>query len=232
MKRAPQHGPPLVAVVDSGWNRRVHHGRVVHGRGFARNGDGAMTVNNDDADRTGHGSSIARVILAVAESAVILPIRVFSTNLETDHDTLTAALTWLTEYPPNVVNLSLSSSDLLRAERTVRQCLRLQERGTFVVAALANEGVLSLPAEFDGVIAVAAQGNVASTRADVSVPTTIIRSVLERHRLPLPPSNSYATAVCSAALANAISNDRTRAQAAPLTAIAHELERLNEYPGR
>lgn len=108
-----------VAIIDSG----VHAGnphissvcRAVH---ISANG-----VDDDAADRLGHGTAVAAAILEKAPGIELNVIRVFDNTLATSAAVLAAAIEWAIHHHCQLINLSLGTpnpdhAELLRAAVT------------------------------------------------------------------------------------------------------------------
>lgn len=144
-----------VGVVDSGWDRDVSEPRVRPGVAFVGPVH-PFTVgfSTDAADRIGHGTACADLILRLAPEAQIVPIRIFGTKLESTPEILHAALEWALTQELDVLNLSLST-DVERAVAPLyAACEALRRRGTVVVAAARSKDFAGYPAMFENVISV------------------------------------------------------------------------------
>lgn len=146
-----------VAVVDSGWNRRIPEDRIEAGLGLVDDGDpAAFSLTEDDDDRIGHGTACADLILRLAPGVRIVPLRVFGTRLETSIEPLIAAVDWAAEQGIRLVNLSLGTQRTDLAARFYHACERARRRGTLIVASGHIASAISFPAVFDCVIGVGA----------------------------------------------------------------------------
>lgn len=143
--------PIRVAVVDSGWDRRIAEPRVLPGINFA---EGGTATEGDDSDLIGHGTSCADIILQFAPRAEIVPVRVFGTELETGPATLHRALHWVAEHNFRLVNLSLGTQRPDALIPLYRACEDARRRGTIVVASAHNFAGWSFPAIFENTIGV------------------------------------------------------------------------------
>jgi subtilisin family serine protease len=146
-----------VAVIDSGWDRRIDEPRVLPGVGFVDpDDDFALARNDDDNDVLGHGTACADLILRIAPDARVIPGKVFGKVLETSPGTLHAALTWAIDAGVPVINVSLGT----RLEGTLHPlyaaCERARRAGIIIVAAGHNANDWSYPAIFENVIGVSA----------------------------------------------------------------------------
>lgn len=146
-----------VAVIDSGWDRRLDDPRVLPGVGFVDpDDDFALARNDDDNDVLGHGTACADLVLRIAPDARVIPVKVFGKVLETSPGTLHAALMWAIDAGVQVINVSLGT----RLENTLHllyaACEKARRAGIIVVAAGHNANDWSYPAIFENVIGVSA----------------------------------------------------------------------------
>lgn len=149
-------GRPLrIGVIDSGWRQWLRDPRVSGGRSFYVGDAHGNIVHSDDVrDAIGHGSRCIRTILAVADLAHVVPIRVFHAALETSPEVLCAALDWARTCDLDIVNLSLSTDRPDARDPLYIRCAQLLRAGTLVVAATTNRTHGGFPAIFDNVIGV------------------------------------------------------------------------------
>jgi len=103
-------------------------------------------------DHTGHGSDMARIILAAAPMATLLLAQVFDDRPVTRASRVARAVDWLVGRRAAIVLLSLGlrqDDDLLRAA-----CARAVAAGLDLIAAAPPRGAAVFPAAYPGVIAV------------------------------------------------------------------------------
>ncbi|MET0396455.1 MAG: S8 family serine peptidase [Longimicrobiaceae bacterium] len=147
-----------VGVVDSGWDRSIVDARVVPGIGLVDPADElALARSDDDADRNGHGTACAGLVLRVAPEAEVVPIRVFGRELQTSPSLLCEAIRWATDQRLDVVNLSLGTYLEEALVPLYAACERARRAGTVVVAASHLTAGWSYPAVFENVIGVEAE---------------------------------------------------------------------------
>jgi subtilisin family serine protease len=145
-----------VAVIDSGWDRAIDEPRVRAGIGLVNPADELrLQRNDDDQDRIGHGTCCADLVLRVAPTATILPIKVFGSRLETSPHMLIAAIRLAADAGARVINLSLGTQRRDARDDLYAACEYARRRGAILVAA----GVYGtrkggFPAAFDPVIGV------------------------------------------------------------------------------
>lgn len=146
-----------VAVVDSGWDRAIADARIDPGVGLIddTSADFSAAWSDDDRDRNGHGTACADIILQVATAARIVPVRVFSSRLETSPELLIAAIDWAVAQRIPVINLSLGTERADALAASYLACDAARRAGTIIVAAAGVRPGHSFPAIFDPVIGVA-----------------------------------------------------------------------------
>jgi hypothetical protein len=103
-------------------------------------------------DAGGHGSSLARTILAAAPSASIVNAQVFHDSIAAPPAVVAAALAWAVEQGARVVNLSFG----VRQDREVLRlaCEGARAAGAILFAASPARGPAVFPAAYPGVIRV------------------------------------------------------------------------------
>lgn len=140
-----------VAVVDSGANvPHPHLPRVAGGVAFDLEG----RESDDWIDRLGHGTAVAAAIHEKAPEADIYALRVFDDQLATSVPTLVRAIDWASERGIRLVNLSLGTPNDFRAAELEPAVERARERGTIIVSAREDEGLLWFPGCLEGVVGV------------------------------------------------------------------------------
>jgi subtilisin len=146
-----------VGVIDSGWDRSLQDPRVLPGLGLSP-GDSAEAPawTDDDADRNGHGTACAHLVLRVAPDARVVPLRVFGERLETRAESLAAAIHRGAELGLDVLNVSMGTLSVVGMQSLYRACAHALEAGTIVVAATNARLGWSVPAIFANAIGVGA----------------------------------------------------------------------------
>lgn len=143
--------PVLVGLLDSGADADL--GRCVAGRrGFALDASGAVVEATAESDDLGHGSALARIVLAAAPEARLLIARIFHHRMVTQPAVAAAGLDWLVGAGVCLVNMSFG----LRHDRAVlaEACARAQARGAILLGAAAARGPAVYPGAYPGVIRV------------------------------------------------------------------------------
>lgn len=104
------------------------------------------------SDVVGHGTEVAKLILALAPAAEVLSAQVFATGRHADAGSVAEAIGWCLEQEARVLNLSFGVSaghEQLRAA-----CDAAVVRGVIVVASAPARGAPVYPAAYPGVFAV------------------------------------------------------------------------------
>src|SRR5690349_7132529 len=120
-----------VGLIDSGVERAAP---IAAGRSFL---DGEAAVDALD-DRLGHGSAIARVILAAGGEVWLLVARVFAARRAAPLVRVVAALDWLVGAGADVINMSFGLRQPDAAMRAA--CARAAQAGALLVGAAAARG--------------------------------------------------------------------------------------------
>lgn len=142
-----------VAVVDSGWDRALEEARVGNGVAIERTAEGAIAQSLDDQDRVGHGTACCDLVLQVAPSCTIIPIRVFDQSLRTDATVISSAIGIASAMACDVVNLSVGATTLSDGLELWTACERARTDGLILVAASGGQRH-PFPAAFESVISV------------------------------------------------------------------------------
>jgi hypothetical protein len=141
----------VVGLVDSGVaaDLRSH---VAAERAFVLGRGDTVEQRTATEDAIGHGSSMARTILAAAPAARIVNAQVFRDSITAPSAVIAAALDWVVEQGARVVNLSFG----LRQDREVLRvaCEAARTAGAVLLAASPARGPAVFPASYPGVIRV------------------------------------------------------------------------------
>lgn len=200
-------GEPLVAVIDSGWNRVLSNKRVLSGASLLPDADGLVKFTDDDHDRHGHGTACARLVLRQSVSTRVLPIRIFDTTLVSGTNQLLGALLYAKKRKASIVSLSLSCDPCSDADDIVSVCKSLADQGTVIVAAKKNHCSSGFPADLPFVIAASASTDMGLTHQGESgadhmfIAVSYVSSQNDPFQREGRLSNSYATAVVAGSIA-------------------------------
>lgn len=160
--------PVLVGLADSG----VDDGLVAHvvaARGFTVGEGEAPRALAPVPDPVGHGSALARIVLAHAPAARIVNAQIFGARGTATAAVAAAAVAWLADQGAAVVNLSFGLRDdraLLRSA-----CERALQSGCALIAAAPARGAPVFPSSYPGVIRVT--GDARCAFAEVSQLATV-----------------------------------------------------------
>jgi hypothetical protein len=137
-----------IALVDSG----VALAGVEAARAFGLDAAGGILDGPAGADALGHGTALARLVLAAAPRARLVDAQVFGTSFLAAPAAVAAAIDWAIGAGARIVNLSFG----LRADRDVLRgaCARAVAAGALVVAASPARGAPVFPAAYPGVLRV------------------------------------------------------------------------------
>jgi thermitase len=149
----------IIAIVDTGVSPHEDLPTLKPGWDFL-NGDA------DPSDDHGHGTAVAGVLASVAGngqgtagvcwSCTVLPVKALGADGYGTWSAVAAGITWAADQGADVINLSLGAPG---ASMTVKNAVEYaRSRGATVVAAAGNAGSTTpfYPADFPGVLAVAA----------------------------------------------------------------------------
>lgn len=140
-----------IAVIDSGCDKFIlNDSRVAKGISFI------LDKNDDYIDKLGHGTACIDLILQIAPSVKIMPIKVFGSTLETSIEILFSAINFALENNVNIVNLSLGTKLEEALHPLYSVCEKAKDNRIIIVASNANVNINSYPAIFENVISVSA----------------------------------------------------------------------------
>ena len=142
-----------IAIVDSGIDAS-HSGVGDVAGGVHIQIEGEVVFLDDHADCAGHGTACAGIIRKMALGAMLYSVRIFDDSLMADGRALIAAIQWCIDNEMDVVNLSLSTTDVTFKKSLQKVCRKAVDAGVILVAAESNDGGESYPAVFPEVIGV------------------------------------------------------------------------------
>ena len=140
----------LVGLLDSGVDPALTYANFPR-RSFAVTGDGALSHCDDGApDLLGHGTALARIILADNPAAPMAVARIFSDSFSCTPAAAAAGLDWLVDQGVRAVNMSFG----LREDRAILRdsCRRAAESGVVLLGAAPARGPGVFPSSYDAVI--------------------------------------------------------------------------------
>lgn len=145
-----------VAVIDSGCDKFItNDSRIVRGISFIGDKEGFVFEKSDDySDKLGHGTACIDIILQIAPSAEIIPIKVFNSRLETSIEIIVAAINYAVDYGVDLINLSLGTKLSEALYPLYYVCEKAKQKNIIIVSANANLDNNSYPAIFENVISV------------------------------------------------------------------------------
>ena len=151
-----------VGLLDSGISQDLAS-HVVAGRAFSLD-DGEVRITAAAPDRIGHGTALARIIMAGAPGVALLNAQVFRASMATTPVAVAAGLDWLVAEGARVINMSFG----LRHDRDVLReaCAAAVDRGAILLAAAPARGPMVFPAGYEGVITV--QGDARCAVGEIS----------------------------------------------------------------
>jgi len=149
----------LVGLLDSGVAVDLRP-RVAAERAFAFGEGDVVAPRAATADVVGHGSSLARTILAATPAASIVNAQVFHGSITAPPAVIAAALAWVVERGARVVNLSFG----VRQDRDVLRlaCEAARAAGALLFAATPARGPRVFPAAYPGVIRISGDARCAA----------------------------------------------------------------------
>jgi hypothetical protein len=121
-------------------------------RAFSLDDSGTVVAVDSAGDALGHGTALARIILAAAPDAELLVARIFDERMVTQPAVAAAGLDWLVGEGARMVNMSFG----LRHDRGVLReaCARAVSAGAILLGAAAARGAAVYPSAYPGVIRV------------------------------------------------------------------------------
>jgi hypothetical protein len=155
--------PVLVGLLDSGVEPGLERW-VEAARAFRPCGGEGIDEGAVSADAVGHGSAIARIVLALTPGARLLNAQVFALRGGTSAAAAAAGLDWLARRGAAVVAMSFG----LGADRAVLReaCARARAAGCVLVGAAPARGAPVFPSSYPGVVRVT--GDARCARREIS----------------------------------------------------------------
>ena len=132
---------PIVAVIDSGIDSNIVNNVTMD------------VLKKGEEDKCGHGTACTMIIKGIAPKADIISIPLLDENIEATSMELEKALSFCQEIDCNIINLSLSVTNLY-TNNLKKICMGLYRQGKIIVSSVTNRKYSSLPASYDTVIGV------------------------------------------------------------------------------
>lgn len=144
------------AVIDSGCDtNQMSDPRLSKGISFINNDNGYKLIKSDNySDQLGHGSACIDIILQIAPSVEIIPIKVFGSTLETSTEILVAAINYAIDNGAHVINLSLGTKLEEALYPLYIICEKARKEKVICISSNSNSDLNSYPAIFENVISV------------------------------------------------------------------------------
>ena len=118
--------------------------------------DAVTIVDGPHDDLYGHGTACAGLVRAVAPEVELISVRVLGAGLRGSADAFAGAIEWCIDHDVQVVNLSLSTSNVDYLPTFWALVDRAAFAGVVLVSAMNNERKRTIPSELAGVFSVAA----------------------------------------------------------------------------
>lgn len=151
-----------VGLVDSGvGSELLTSSNLLIERAFCDGGSGAC---KDAAQLSGHGDTVARVVLEAVPRAKLVVANIFGGQATATVQVVTSALTWLADLNLDLVNLSFGT--VTYSEGLEAACRRMSSFGTLLICSTPARGGRVFPAALDCCIAVT--GDARCMAGDVS----------------------------------------------------------------
>lgn len=104
----------------------------------------------------GHGTLVAGILAAVAPDAIIMPIRAFDDQGESDHFTISKAIRWAVDHDADIINMSFGTLDKSKVLNDAVEYAH--KNGVTLIGSAGNDNTedVQYPAGYDKVVSVAA----------------------------------------------------------------------------
>lgn len=139
-----------IALIDSGISKSI----ADNNKDRIYNKYRLPTINSDE-DYIGHGTAISHVLLTNIPQSIVYSIKVFDEGVQTNETDLIDALNFIDEnLNVDIVHISNGINLSIHLDKIESICNKLYSKGTYIVSAFDNQGVLSYPAALTNVIGV------------------------------------------------------------------------------
>ena len=218
-----------VAIIDSGINYNIVNDEVRNciKTGYLVHDDEACTVREMSpsklCDFNGHGTVCASIVNRIAPETEIIPVCVLGQDGRFTSGKLLAALELVKRLDVQIINMDLSSNNLLIRHKLKKLTNELEAQGKICVASKSDDRHASFPADFKNVIGVAGRIDVFNdgfeydSQKKIQVTASGATELMEFH---IPGANffrgsSRAAAVFTGVLAAAYAKEKfsTKAEA-------------------
>mgnify|MGYP004561883273 CR=1 FL=1 len=107
------------------------------------------------SDKLGHGTTVISILAKdIIETEIIL-LQIFKNDYEIDQDKLYDVLQYVEQFIScDLLHMSFGVETCTNITRLNELCINIRKRGTIIVSAYSNDGMISYPAFFDCVIGV------------------------------------------------------------------------------
>lgn len=207
-----------IVIVDSGVNKEHKRLNGIHLNEIHiwKDEKGNFQRDNDVTDTYGHGTAVTNIVHNNSTDNEITMIKIFNHEYETDGDLLQEALRVIyEEIPCDVVNLSLGVTEYQSLNEMENICNKIHERGTILVSAFDNLGMVSFPSAFENVIGVDTSFSIKKNKeyeyVDNSYVNILAKGGLQRVAWTNPEyivtkGNSFAAPYITCVIADALNN--------------------------
>ncbi len=146
-----------VAIVDSGIRRadpRLANAQIT-GWNIRFGATGHALLGADFEDEAGHGTEVAAAVHRMAPDAELLAVKIMDARLRTSADLMAAGLETASRHGAQVINLSLGTPNMGKAQLLRDCCALAVDNGSLVLAAAHPKGERAYPADLPEAIGVA-----------------------------------------------------------------------------
>lgn len=205
----------IVAVLDTGTSpHRDLQGNLLAGKSLITGTDA-----DSHADQDGHGTSMGALIaahgrgssgmLGIAPSAKILPIKVSQNGKDFIAERVASGVRIAVQNKAKVINISASTDPAFALRDAISSAISSDVVVVAAAGSASNDGVIAIPAGFDGVLAVGSSGrngkhdseSVEDPKVDLCAPGVDIRSAAPGDKYKIASGTSDSSAIVSGAVA-------------------------------
>lgn len=146
-----------VVIVDSGVDKShsIFKGKAIYGRSVKFDPENTVFISDDFYDDIGHGTAVYYLISRYIQDEKVLNMKVFSMDFQPDTFKIIAVLEYIYKnIECKIIHLSNGIVYCDDISELHKICNKIIQKGTIIVAAFENTGILSYPAVFKDVIGV------------------------------------------------------------------------------